>query len=70
MSKDRNPEQPHIEYGIIATIRYIWKHGWAEYRAARARYENHMRLQGYGDARYSKLGEQEMRKIMERRRKR
>jgi len=37
----------------ITTLKYIYDHGWAEYKAARKRYDEHMRLTGYGEAKYN-----------------
>ena len=41
-------------YRLWDTVCYIREHGWAEYREARKRYDNHARLQGYGDAKFNK----------------
>lgn len=41
-------------YHLWDTLCYIHDHGWAEYRKARERYDNHMRLQNYGDAKFNK----------------
>lgn len=37
----------------LTTLRFIWKNGWAEYKAARMRYDEHMRFTGYGDGKYN-----------------
>ncbi len=37
----------------ITTLQFIYEHGWAEYKAARKRYDEHMRLTGYGAAKYN-----------------
>lgn len=44
---------------LIETIQYIRKHGWAEYRAARARYDRHTRSQ---DGRVTKRDKLDFRK--------
>ena len=41
-------------YHLWDTICYIREHGWDEYCKARERYDNHMRLQAYGDAKFDK----------------
>jgi hypothetical protein len=42
---------------LYDTILYIRQNGWVEYRKARKRYDEHMRLQSYGDAKYNKRNE-------------
>jgi uncharacterized protein YeaO (DUF488 family) len=37
----------------FTTLIFIYKHGWAEYREQRRRYDEHMRLTGYGEAKYN-----------------
>ena len=39
---------------LINTVNYIRENGWEEYRAARARYDNHARLQSYSEGRFNK----------------
>ena len=41
-------------YHIWDTVCFIREHGWEEYKEARKRYDNHMRLTSYGDARFNK----------------
>ena len=37
----------------LTTLRFIWNNGWAKYREQRKRYDEHMRLKGYGDGKYN-----------------
>jgi hypothetical protein len=37
----------------FTTLQFIWEHGWAEYKEQRRRYDEHMRLTGYGDGKYN-----------------
>jgi len=37
----------------FTTLIFIYKYGWDEYKAARKRYDEHMRLTGYGEAKYN-----------------
>jgi hypothetical protein len=37
----------------FTTLLFIARHGWAEYRIQRKRYDEHMRLHGYGESKYN-----------------
>jgi hypothetical protein len=37
----------------LTTAIFIYRHGWAEYREQRKRYDEHMRLHGYSEGKYN-----------------